>query len=117
MGQESIWAAEASECADEQGAFWAYHDLLFERQSGENEGAFNKDKLKGFATELKLDAKAFATCLDSDKYADIITKETQAAQSLGVQSTPSFIVNDKPLVGAQSFQAFQQLIEADLGNK
>ena len=109
-----MWAAEASECADEQGAFWPYHDLLFEKQAGENQGAFSKDKLKGFAAELKLDAKSFAACLDSDKYKDIITQETQAAQALGVRSTPSFIVNNKALVGGQTFEAFQQLIEAEL---
>ncbi len=116
LGQESTWAAEASECADEQGAFWPYHDLLFEKQSGENQGAFTKDKLKGFAADLKLNQQTFAACLDSDKYADTIAKETQAAQALGVPSTPSFIVNDKPIVGAEPFSTFQQLIEADLSS-
>ena len=47
LGQESQWAAEASECAADQDAFWPYHDKLFASQSGENQGAFNKDKLKG----------------------------------------------------------------------
>ena len=47
LGEESQWAAEASECAGDQGQFWQYHDKLFESQNGENQGAFNKDKLQG----------------------------------------------------------------------
>ena len=49
IGEESIWAAEAAECANEQGKFWDYHDKLFENQHGENQGAFSMDNLKRFA--------------------------------------------------------------------
>ena len=54
LGQESNFAAEASECANEQGKFWEFHDYLFKNQQGENQGAFTKDKLKGFAATLGL---------------------------------------------------------------
>ena len=114
LGEESQWAAEASECAAEQDKFWEYHDLLFARQSGENRGAFSKENLKKFSEEMDLDQKQFAECLDSGKYASLVSGQTSFAQQLGVQSTPSFIVNDQPLVGAQPFEAFQKLIEADL---
>ena len=114
LGEESQWAAEASECAAEQDKFWEYHDLLFARQSGENRGAFSKENLKKFAEEMDLDQKQFAECLDSGKYASLVSGQTSFAQQLGVQSTPSFIVNDQPLVGAQPFEAFQKLIEVDL---
>ena len=114
LGQESQWAAEASECASEQDLFWEYHDLLFERQSGENQGAFSKENLKKLATELDLDQAKFDECLDSGKYTSLVTSQTSFGQQLGVQSTPSFIVNDQPVIGAQSFETFKNLIEADL---
>jgi protein-disulfide isomerase len=112
LGPESQWAAEASECAADQDAFWEYHDKLFDSQSGENRGAFNKDNLKRFALELGLDTKTFDECLDTGKYTSIVQDETQAAQSLGLTSTPTFIINGKLVFGAQPFEAFQQYIEA-----
>jgi len=117
LGPESQWAAEASECAADQEAFWDYHDLLYARQAGENRGAFNKDNLKQFAAELGLDTRAFNTCLDSGKYAELVGNETAAAQSLGVTGTPAFLINGRPVVGAQPFEVFQQAIEAELGGK
>jgi protein-disulfide isomerase len=114
LGDESQWAAEASECAGAQSeeAFWTYHDKLFNSQNGENQGAFSKDNLKQFAAELGLDTQAFNECLDSGKYTDAVKAETSFGQALGVRSTPSFVVNGQPVIGAQSFETFQQLIEA-----
>jgi protein-disulfide isomerase len=114
LGQESFWAAEAAECANDQGAFWEYHNLLFERQAGENDGAFEQDNLKQFAADLGLDTEAFDTCLDSGRYTNLVAGETQAAQQLGVRSTPTFILNGIPIMGAQSYEVFQQYIEAAL---
>jgi predicted DsbA family dithiol-disulfide isomerase len=85
---------------------------LFERQSGENQGAFSKDNLKGFAEELGLDTAAFNECLDSGKYTDIVEQETTAAQQIGVQSTPSFVINGRPIIGAQPFESFVEVIES-----
>jgi protein-disulfide isomerase len=110
LGEESQWAAEASECAADQDSFWAYHDKLFSSQNGENQGAFNKDKLKGFAAELKLDSKAFDACLDSGKYTQLVQSDTAAAQSLGAQSTPSFFVNDWLVLGALPIEEFDNYI-------
>lgn len=111
LGQESTWAAEASECAGDQDAFWEYHDLLFERQAGENQGAFNKDKLKEFAAELELDTDAFNECLDTGKYTELVNNQKATAQQLGVRSTPTFAVNGQAVVGAQPYENFQQIIE------
>ena len=113
LGPESQWAAEASECAAEQDAFWEYHDQLFDSQSGENQGAFSKDNLKQFAADLGLDTQDFDACLDSGKYASTVEGETQTVQSLGVRSTPTFLVNGRPVVGAQPFEVFQQYIEEE----
>jgi protein-disulfide isomerase len=114
LGPESQSAAEASECAADQDAFWEYHDKLFDSQSGENQGAFNNDNLKRFADELGLDTQAFDECLDSGKYTSIVQTETQSAQSLGVRSTPTFLINGRPVIGAQAFDVFKQTIEAEL---
>jgi protein-disulfide isomerase len=116
LGQESFYAAEASECAADQDAFWEYHDLLFERQSGENQGAFEKDKLKQFAADLKLDTKAFNECLDSGKYIDLVQQLTQSAQTIGVRSTPAFVVNGRAIIGAQPYDIFVQAIEQELNS-
>jgi protein-disulfide isomerase len=115
LGPESQWAAEASECAAEQDAFWEFHDLLFDRQTGENGGAFSKGNLEQFAAGLGLDTGAFNACLDSGKYAGMVRSETAGAQSLGITGTPAFLINGRPLVGAQPFEVFEQVIEAELG--
>ncbi len=112
LGDESTWAAEAAECASDQDKFWEYHDILYAGQSGENQGAFNKDNLKKFAKELGLDTQAFNECLDSGKYTSLIEDDTNASSALGVQSTPTFLVNGQPVVGAQPFEVFQQTIDA-----
>lgn len=87
---------------------------MFERQAGENQGAFSKDNLKGFAAEMGLDTAAFNECLDSGKYTSIVQQETATAQQIGVQSTPSFVVNGQPIIGAQPYEQFQQIFESIL---
>jgi protein-disulfide isomerase len=114
IGQESTWAAEAAECANEQGKFWEYHDKLFESQQGENQGAFAIDNLKGFAQEIGLDTQAFNQCIDSGKYENLVKAETKDALDKGLTSTPTFVVGDQNIVGPRSFQDVQNAIEAEL---
>jgi protein-disulfide isomerase len=117
LGEESTWAAEAAECAADQNKFWEYHDKLFASQNGENQGAFAKANLKQFASELGLDSGAFNECLDSGKHTEQVKTDTATAQQIGVQSTPSFLVNGTPLVGAVPFENFQKLIEQGLNKQ
>lgn len=112
LGSESSWAAEAAECAADQDKFWEYHDLLYSSQSGENQGAFNKDKLKEFAKDLGLDPSTFNECFDSGRYTQLIQEDSNTASSIGVRSTPTFLVNGQPVVGAQPFEIFEQTIES-----
>lgn len=72
---ESHWAANAAECANEQGKFWEYHDKLFAEWRGENVGAYSKANLKKYAADLKLDTAKFNQCIDADKYACLIQAE------------------------------------------
>jgi protein-disulfide isomerase len=115
LGQESVWAAQAAECAADQGKFWEYHDLLFSRQNGENQGAFNKDKLSGFAKEMGLDMAKFDPCLTNDETLARVQADTQEGQAAGVRGTPTFFINGQPLVGAQPLTAFQQVLDKQLG--
>jgi len=112
LSEESIHAAEAGECAADQEAFWPYHDLLF-AQLAQGNGNFSRGNLKQFAAELDLDTATFNECLDSGKYTDLIRDQTMDARSIGIQSTPTFIINGRPFIGAQPFEAFQQVIEAE----
>ncbi len=114
LGQESVWAAEASECAADQGQFWAYHDLLFGRQAGENQGAFTKDKLLAMAQELKLDMAQFEPCLKNDKTQDRVQTDTQEGQQVGVRGTPTFFINGRAVVGAVPLQQLSAVIEQAL---
>lgn len=104
-------AAEAAECAGEQGKFWEMHDLLFEKQeqwSGQ-EGAL--ETFRAMASELELDQAQFDACLDGDTYADKIGADLQEGQVEGVTGTPAFRINGIEVSGAQPFAAFEQQIE------
>lgn len=112
LGPESVYAAVASECAANQDKFWEFHDYLFEHQQGENEGAFNKDKLLAFGQALNLDAAQFEKCVTNDETVARVQADTEEAQKFGVSSTPTFFVNGKPLVGLKSVDEFRQVLDA-----
>lgn len=114
LGDESVRAAEAAECANDQGKFWEYHDMLFSNQSGENRGAFRDDKLKGFATEVGLDRAAFDACLDGHKYRSEVLGQRSEGTQLGVSSTPYFMINGTVILGNQPYEKFQEVIEEEL---
>lgn len=112
LGQESIVAAEAAECAADQNQFWPYHDKLFEAQTGENVGRFSKDNLKQFATDLKLDTASFNRCLDSDKYLSKVQNDKQEATSKGVQRTPTLFINGVKYEGVPSWDDLKRRIDS-----
>lgn len=115
LGAESEWAAEAAECAGEQGKFWEYHDYLYSHQQGENEGAFTKTNLKKFSRAISgIDGKTFDSCLDSDKYLAAVRAETAAGQGFGVSGTPATFINGRLVSGAQPFAQFAAIIEEEL---
>ena len=114
LGTESTWAAQASECAADQGKFWEYHDLVFSRQAGENQGAFTRDKLLGMAQELKLDMTKFEPCLKNDQTRGRVQADTEEGQEANVRSAPTFFINEQRLVGAQPIEAFKAVIDEGL---
>ncbi len=105
-------AAEAGECAEEQEKYWEYHDKLFEFQQEWAEKGISQ--LKKYAEELKLDAEKFNSCIDSEKYSKKVLKDINDGKNLGITSIPFFFVNNQTLVGAQTFEDIQSLIEKEL---
>lgn len=117
LGEESNWASQAARCAGDQGKFWQYHDYLYEHQKGENQSAFNKDNLKGFALALGLDKNGFNTCLDSEKHRQAVENDTEMGRKFGVTGTPASFVNGKLVQGAVPFATFETAIKAALEGK
>jgi protein-disulfide isomerase len=116
IGQESILAAEASECANEQGKFWEYYELLYQNQAGENVGAITNASLGGFAQQLNLDMNQFNSCLSSHKYRAKVQRETNEGQSKGVYQTPSVLINDRLADWGGDYSKLQDLINQAIQN-
>jgi len=102
-------AAEAGQCAQDQGLFWEFHDLLFENQS-----AISESDLRGYAQEVGADVNKFNDCLDSGRNAREVLADMQDGAKAGVTGTPAFLINDLLLSGAQPFAQFQQAIDQAL---
>lgn len=117
IGEESKQAAQAAQCAGEQGQFWPYHDKLFASQQGENQGAFSSDKLRSFAQGLGLDVMAFNSCLDSGRYSPLVDKDLAEGQQRGVRGTPTFFVDGQALEGALPYSDFQKALDKALSTK
>jgi len=100
-------AAEASECASEQGKFWEYADELYANQS-----KISPDYFGQLARSLNLDASQFDNCLESGKYADVVKQNETEAQSVGVTGTPGIYVNDILIKGAVPYDSFKQVIDS-----
>jgi len=112
----SVWKAHAAECAAAQGRFWDYHGRLFSTEIGGDDEASVKQILVGLAGELGLNRELFTACLNDRAGEQQVISDAQEGQRLGVTGTPSFLVNGRPLVGAQPFEAFRTLIEEELAN-
>jgi protein-disulfide isomerase len=102
-------AAEAAQCANEQGQFWAYHDRLFAQP-----GKLSNADLKKTAADLGLDAARFDACVDEHKYKPVVDADAQAGAEAGVSGTPAFFINGRLLSGAQPYDAFKRIIDEEL---
>ncbi len=100
LGEQSVWAAMAAQCANDQGRFWDFHFLLFNRiHSSDRPLDLTRDRLKEFAAELGLDTQQFNQCMDQNKYALKVQNERAEGKQRGVQGTPTFFVNGQMVVG------------------
>jgi protein-disulfide isomerase len=102
-------AHEASRCAGEAGKFWPYHDRLFAEQP-----AFERDDLIRYAVDLGLDRVAFVRCLDERRFAPAVEADVAQARALGINGTPTFLINGRTLVGAHPVETFRSVIDEAL---
>lgn len=103
-------AAEAAECANDQGKFWEYHDKIFMSIKPDGSG-LSLANLKSYAAELNLDISSFNSCLDGGEKAVLVQADSTAGQDAGVGGTPTFFINGEAVVGAQSFATFKIVID------
>lgn len=114
-GPDSVLAAEASYCADDQGKYWEYHDILYNNWAGERTGWVKRESLHNFAQTVGLDVVQFNECLDMKKYEDRVLANEKFGYQIGIDATPSFLIfNEEQLVkirGNQPLDVFLRVLD------
>lgn len=106
----AIPAAVAANCAGEQGKYWEMHDALMS-----NQRALEEADLSGHATSLQLDLSKWNTCRQDPTQTAEVMKDFEDGQAVGVSGTPAFFINGIMISGAQPFEEFKRIIDAELG--
>jgi len=119
-GPDSLLAAEASYCAQDQEKYWQYHDELYKNWGGERTGWITRVSLNGFAETIDLNLNEFNDCLDNHTYKDRVNTHYQFGKELGIDATPSFLVfNEEKIIkirGNQPLDVFLKTFD-ELGVK
>lgn len=100
--------ARASVCADKQGRFWDYHDQLFESENLSERIAIQ------IARKLELNVAEFERCISANDSLSIVVRDQNEAKRLGLDSTPTFIINGEIVRGTLELEAFVELIESHM---
>ena len=114
LGPESTLAADAGRAAAAQDRFWEFHDAMYADQPAPNSGTITEEHLVDVAREAGLDVEAFERDLAAKTGADGVRADFAEGQSIGVTGTPAFLVNGRPVMGAQPVEVFRQLIDQGL---
>jgi protein-disulfide isomerase len=114
MHREARPASEAAECVKEQGAdkFWKFHDIAFK-----NQDKLGEEDLAKHAKEAGADSKKFEECFKAHKYADVVQKDMEYGEKIGVKSTPTFFINGQLVAGALPADSFSEIIDEELESK
>jgi len=117
LGRDSPIAAQATYCAEDQGRYWEFHDILYNSQENIDNGWANSERLKAFAFSLDFDMELFSSCLDSGKYSKRVQYNISEARKNGATGTPTFfIVNSdgeqQKISGAQPYSVFKSVIDS-----
>jgi predicted DsbA family dithiol-disulfide isomerase len=102
-------AAEAALCAERQGKFWEMHDALYDDQGG-----LNLDALQSTAARLGLNTDRFSACIADGSTSPSLDLDAKAAQDLGLQGTPYFFINGRPIDGDVPIEKFESIIQDEL---
>lgn len=108
---EAFPAAEAAMCANEQNAFWQFHEKLFSNE------ALGSSIYTQYAQDLALDMTSFESCIAERRYQEAVQTDLDFAVNLGVRSTPTFFINGLAIVGAQPLDVFKQVIDRELAGE
>jgi protein-disulfide isomerase len=115
LGDASIVAANAAECANDQGKFWEFHDYLYKNQPSESDTSmYNADTLSQAAATLGLNSDQFKTCLTNKTDQAKTNKDLSEGQAAGVSGTPTLFINGIAIIGAQPYSAFKTIIDKEL---
>ena len=119
IGPDSVNASNGAHCANDQGLFWEYHDILYSNWTGENNGWASSGNLLKFAIEIGLDVDQWSECMIKGEHSQKILESNRDAKTLGLTGTPAFFIigpdgETIPLVGAQPFEVFENIFEAEL---
>jgi protein-disulfide isomerase len=119
LGPESTAAANAAQCANDQGKLWAYHDALYSAKvaddakgGSENDGFFSTAELLKLGQQVGLNMTTFTSCVQNNSDANMVAQEKTDATAQGVNSTPTFYINGTQILGAQPYAQFQQALDA-----
>jgi len=114
-GPDSVLAAEAAYCAQDQEKYWQYHDELYKNWGGERTGWITRESLDKFATTVNLDLEKFNECLDDQKYSERVNQMYEFGKEIGIDATPSFLVfnNEKiiKITGNQPLEVFLKSLD------
>jgi len=114
-GPDSVFAAEAAYCAEDQGKYWQYHDELYTNWGGERTGWITVDSLNKFATTVDLEIDEFNSCINEHKYRQRVLELEKFGKEIGIDATPYFFIfNDEKIIkirGNQPVDVFRKAIE------
>lgn len=111
LGEESGTAAIAARAASRQDGFWKLHDALYQDQTAPNSGTLTKAHLITLAESVGLDGDRLKKDMKDPRITSQIRADFMQGQSIGVTGTPAFIINGKPIIGAQPTKVFIKAIE------
>ena len=118
-GNDSMNAANAAHCANDQGMFWQFHSTLYNNWAGEGTGWISSEQLNKFANTLELDMNEFSNCVSELKWKKLVNASHDDAVALGVTATPTFFVIDQnknvvKITGAQQYDVFKEVFDSSL---
>jgi len=119
IGPDSVNASHGAHCANDQGLFWEYHDILYSNWTGENNGWASSENLGKFAQEIGVDMDVWSECMVNRLHSQTILASNENARSLELTGTPAFFVigpdgKTTKLFGAQPFDTFERVFETEL---